>query len=95
MTGIFVVCFNSLRAGRDIQTRQDLRTDHPNKSFNSLRAGRDIQTGKQPEDLSLPIINRFNSLRAGRDIQTDNALGKFIFGIYVSIPYEREGTFRR
>ena len=61
-------------------------------SFNSLRTGRHIQT--KARGLTFFRWNMsFNSLRTGRHIQTDKQ-GLSDEDIEVSIPYEREGTFR-
>ena len=65
------------------------------KCFNSLQTGRHIQTEEMNESFRNKIRS-FNSLQTGRHIQTvlPNANGNDkVFK--VSIPFKREGTFRR
>ena len=84
--------FNSLRTGRHIQT---------GLTINNVRGGIVFQfptSGKAHSDmvgrLYVTPRNGFNSLRAGRHIQTKRKASSSENGSTVSIPYEREGTFR-
>ena len=62
-------------------------------SFNSLQTGRHIQTGT---NMYIAIIrNGFNSLQTGRHIQTTPRYTRRGRRTPVSIPFKREGTFRR
>ena len=111
--------FNSLQAGRHIQTMDYGLPTYDFYSFNSLQAGRHIQTHTSAPDMrservSIPfkregtfrlitavygqcVINiRFNSLQAGRHIQTRlTSQHTRPPQKQVSIPFKREGTFRR
>ena len=65
--------------------------------FNSLRTGRHIQTKETGLIIPDEEFKSFNSLRTGRHIQTgvQHFFGQGARGRRVSIPYEREGTFRQ
>ena len=62
--------------------------------FHSLQTGRHIQTGflkgNRQEDR-----RSFNSLQTGRHIQTISCQKEMFALMKVSIPFKREGTFRR
>ena len=87
--------FNSLRTGRHIQTQFNKSEEVDDViGFNSLRTGRHIQTEEEEEEEE-GGEERFNSLRTGRHIQTlHTPCGCRRDDQKVSIPYEREGTFR-
>ena len=88
--------FNSLQTGKRIQSLTSKSQRSNCKScFNSLQTGRHIQT-RPYLHLSMVVKFGFNSLQSGRHVQT-NATDKnrYLAKLAVSIPFNREGTFRR
>ena len=86
--------FNSLRTGRHIQTKNALEIAVSNNAFQFPTNGKAHSDYGPNFVKGSKALKGFNSLRTGRHIQTSGA--RFDGSrVGVSIPYEREGTFRR